>query len=417
MEYVRQALERVGYRETADGQPADLYIVNTCTVTAKADHKSRKAIRQFARENPHARIVVMGCYATWAPEEVAALDGVTDVLTDKRRLPELLARFGLPEVPTGISSFGRRHRAFVKVQDGCRMSCSYCIIPKCRSVLVSRPPGDVLAEIGRLVDHGHREIVLTGIHLGHYGVDLAGGESGDERVDLAALVRRIVRLDGDFRVRISSIEAAEVTPKLVALVTDHPDRICPHLHLSMQSGSDRVLERMRRRYTSRQFIEQCRQVHESLDRPALTTDVIVGFPGESESDFEATCRAVEEAGFSKIHVFSFSPRRGTPAAEMPDQIPGGIKRRRAAELARIGKRLRERFFESLAGRPLRVLVESTVAGRQGRLLGTSARYVPVELPGAEDRIGQFVGVLAGPVVEGRIRAADAPDCVEASGVS
>jgi len=447
-EYVRQGLARLGYREVVDGEPVDLCIVNTCTVTATAEAKSRKAIRQLARQNPRAEIIVMGCYATQAADEVAALPsegrgtcpsewaGVVEVVTDKRQLPELLSRLGLVDPPTGISSFGSRHRAYVKVQDGCRMPCSYCIIPTVRPVLVSRPVGEVLDEIRRLVSHGHREIVLTGIHLGHYGVDLVGGVSdgiapvggvsdadcgrrlqwhpdrspteSPPTLDLARLVRRIVELEGEFRLRISSIEAAEVTPELIALLAERPDRVCPHLHLSMQSGSDRVLRRMRRRWPAGQFVECCRQIRRSLDQPALTTDVIVGFPGETQEDFAATCRVVEEVGFSRLHVFRFSPRRGTPAADMPDQVPEAVKQRRAAELTELGERLRRRYFEGLAGRKLQVLVETPAGSCPGLLLGTSDRYTPVELAGDRELIGRLVTVTAGPVVAGRIRAAEAP---------
>jgi len=433
-EYVRQGLARLGYREVVDGEPVDLCIVNTCTVTATAEAKSRKAIRQLARRHPRAEIIVMGCYASQAADEVAALPGVIDVITDKRQLPELLSRLGLVDLPTGISNFGSRHRAYVKVQDGCHMQCSYCIIPTVRPVLVSRPVSEVLSEIRRLVSNGHREIVLTGIHLGHYGVDLAGGVSdgvdlvggvsdGDcarrlqsqpdrsptespPTVDLAWLVRRILDLEGEFRLRISSIEAAEVTPELIALLAERPDRVCPHLHLSMQSGSDKVLRRMRRRWPAGQFVECCRQIRRSLDQPALTTDVIVGFPGETPEDFAATCRVVEEVGFSKLHVFRFSPRRGTPAADMPDQVPEAIKQRRAAELTELGEALRRRYFESLAGRKLQVLVETPAGSRPGLLLGTSDRYTPVELAGERELIGRLVTVTAGPVVAGRIRTAE-----------
>jgi threonylcarbamoyladenosine tRNA methylthiotransferase MtaB len=404
-EYLREGLLRLGYREAKGGEPADWCIVNTCTVTSESDLKSRKVIRQLARQNPKARIVVMGCYATRAPEAVAALPGVVQVVTDKRRLPQLLARFGSSAAPSGISSFGRRHRAYVKVQDGCRMSCAYCIIPKVRPVLSSRPVIEVIDEICRLVDNGYREIVVTGIHLGHYGVDLSKEQSEGRRADLAHLISRIVRLDGDFRLRISSIEVVEVTPELLALMAEYPDRICPHLHVSMQSGSDAVLRRMRRRWASARFLERCHAIRESLDHPALTTDVIVGFPGETEPDFEATCRAVEEVPFTKLHVFRFSPRPGTPAAEMPDQVPGQVKKRRSAELAEIGRGLRERFFASLAGRPLQVLVERPIPGRSGMLAGTSARYAPVELSGSEACLGRLVHATAGPVVKGRIRAA------------
>jgi len=414
--YVREGLLRLGYREADKGEPADLCIVNTCTVTSESDLKSRKVVRQLARQNPHAEIVVMGCYATRAPDVVAALPGVVEVVTDKRQLPELLARFGLVDLPGGISSFGRRHRAYVKVQDGCRMPCSYCIIPRVRPVLSSRPVDDVLDEIRRLVDHGYREIVLTGIHLGHYGVDFASPGPNDRRIDLARLVGRIVELAGRCRVRISSIEAVEVTPELIAVMADHPDRICPHVHVSMQSGSDAVLRRMQRRWASGRFVERCHAIRESLDHPALTTDVIVGFPGESEADFEATCRAVEEVAFSKLHVFRFSPRPGTPAAAMPDQVPSKVKQRRASELAEIGRRLRRQFLESLVGRDVQVLVETPVQHSPGMLAGTSARYAPVELPGDEACLGQLVWVTAGPVVDGWIHGVlpSGQDCLAGS---
>jgi len=405
-EYLRQGLARVGYREPARDEPADLCVVNTCTVTGEADLKSRKLIRQLARRNPGARIIVMGCYATRAPETLASLPGVAEVITDKRQLPAFLARFGVDPVPDGIDGFGR-HRAYIKIQDGCRMECSYCIIPQTRPVLVSRPPDEVLAEVRRLVDHGHREIVLTGIHLGHYGVDL---DHPGRRVRLAELVARIAALEGDFRVRISSMEAAEVTRALLELMQAYPRRICPHLHLSMQSGSDAVLRRMRRRYSAERFVEQCCRVQEALDRPALTTDAIVGFPGETEADFEATCRVAERIGFSKIHVFRFSPREGTRAATFPDQISAPTRRRRGEELGQLARRLRQAYFESLAGRRLQVLVETPLDDRTGAfkervscsppgqlesyLVGTSARYAPVVLPGGEERIGTFVEVIA-----------------------
>jgi len=437
-EFLRQGLQRLGYREAADGEAADLCVVNTCTVTSTGEAKSRKAIRQLARKHPAAGIIVMGCYATQAAEEVAAMPGVTDVVTDKRQLPDLLGRLGLVDIPTGISTFGSRHRAYVKVQDGCRMQCSYCIIPTVRPVLVSRPIDEVLEEVGRLVGHGHREIVLTGIHLGHYGVDFPNvghvsnvpqpnrhvsnvpqpnrhvgnvphNRHSERRPDLAVLVRRVAGLDGEFRVRISSIEAAEVTPELIAVIAAHADRVCPHLHVSMQSGSDEVLRRMRRRWSSGQFIERCLQVREALDNPALTTDVIVGFPGETDGDFAATCRAVEDVGFSKLHVFRFSPRRGTPAADMPDQVPETIKRHRAEALSELGERLRQRYFESLRDRPLQVLVEARLEDRPGWLLGTSGRYAPVELPGGDGLIGWLVRVTAEEVVNGRVRAAALPD--------
>ncbi len=209
-EYLREGLARLGYRDAQAGQRADLCLVNTCSVTVEGEAKSRKLIRHLARHNPGAEIIVMGCYASRSPAEVAGLAGVAEVIADKRQLPEWLARRGLLDVPEGISTFGRRHRAYVKIQDGCRAGCSYCIIPRVRPVLWSRPAGEVLAEIGRLVANGHREIVLTGIHLGHYGRDRPDGWN------LARLVRQIAGLEGEFRLRLSSLEAGEATGELIA---------------------------------------------------------------------------------------------------------------------------------------------------------------------------------------------------------
>ena len=345
----------------------------------------------------------MGCYATRDPQAVAALPGVVEVVTDKRRLPELLARLGLVDVPRGISQFGREHRAYVKVQDGCQMKCAFCIIPSVRPTLSSRPVADVLAEARRLVANGYRELVLTGIHLGHYGAvgnalrgvpgvgkdvqasptechsaarhggrslqgygalgdllpatdfspasphpnPLPEGEGDGNR--LADLVRRLADMEGEFRLRLSSLEAAEVTPELVDVLAGHPEKVCPHLHISLQSGSDSVLARMRRRGDSRQMLRRCRSIREKLDTPALTTDIIVGFPGETDAEFQETCRVVEEIGFSKVHVFRFSPREGTPAARMPEQVPPPVKHQRAKVLIELADRLRQEYLEAAAG--------------------------------------------------------------------
>jgi threonylcarbamoyladenosine tRNA methylthiotransferase MtaB len=403
-QYVREGLSRLGYRDAVDGESADLCIVNTCTVTAEGDAKSRQTIRQLAARNPGTRIVVMGCYATRAPAEISVLPGVVEVVRDKRELPDLLGRFGLSDVPTGISRFDCRKRAYVKVQDGCLLRCSFCIIPLVRPVLTSRPAEHVVDEVRRLVDHGHREIILTGIHLGHYGIDLNRHRKRPGWVRLSHLVERISALDGDFRLRLSSIEATEVTKELVAVMAANPSRVCPHLHVSMQSGSDNVLRRMQRRWCSRRFIDRCELVKRSLDQPALSTDVIVGFPGETEDDFAATKRVCEEIGFSKIHVFRFSPRRGTTAANMGDQVLDSVKARRAMEMIELERTLADRYYRSLIGRELQILVESTVAEKNGRVCGTSCRYTPVELGGDREALGTMVTAKATSVSGGRIQA-------------
>ncbi len=407
-EYVREGLLGIGYGDAAADEPAELCIVNTCTVTAEGDAKSRQTIRRLARRNPGAKIVVMGCYATRAPEEVAALPGVSQVVTDKRELPDLLGRFGVTDIPTGISGFGRRHRAYVKVQDGCLLRCSFCIIPFVRPQLTSRPLEHILNEVGRLVDRGYREIVLTGIHLGHYGVDWNRHVPRDRWIRLSHLVRRIVELPGDFRVRLSSIEATEVTRELIDVMADHRERVAPHLHISMQSGSDAVLRRMRRRWGGRRFIDRCQLVKERLDRPAITTDILVGFPGETDVEFQETVAAAREVGFSKMHLFPFSPRRGTPAAEMPNQVPKHVQHERSRELATVEAELRDEYYRGLLGRQLRVLVETREAASSEpgveSWLGTSCRYATVELPATQADEGKFVEVVAGDIRGDRLAA-------------
>ena len=346
----------------------------------------------------------MGCYATRAPDEVAALPAVAEVLTDKRELPDLLGRFGVVDIPTGIAGLDCRQRAYVKVQDGCLLNCTFCIIPKVRPVLASRPPEQIVAEIERLTANGYREIVLTGIHLGHYGIEWNRGKPKTDWLRLSHLLARIMRLPGDFRVRLSSIEATEVTRELIGVMAEHPERICPHLHISLQSGSDRILRRMRAPLGAKRLVDRCLLVRDMLAQPAITTDIIVGFPGETDDDFAETCRVVEAIGCSKIHIFPFSARRTTPAAEMADQVPAGVKSARVGELARLGERLRDQYYRTLRGRSLQVLVEPRAAARDGYRLGTSCRYAPVEVPIAGTRVREFTTVVAGDVIDGCIRA-------------
>ncbi len=375
-EFVRQGFEQLGYRKAAEGEPVDLCIVNTCTVTAESEAKCRKIIRRLAKAHPQAEIIVLGCFAARAPHDAAALPGVVEVVADKRDLPKLLARRGLADVPSGIRRFDGRRRALVKVQDGCRMTCSYCIVPSVRPHLISRPIDEVLDEVRRLLTAGHREIVLTGIHLGDYGRGERRGEreerivgsrqsavgsnaepETDSQFPLLAhhspstlraaslpsplsprpsLLRQIADLDGEFRIRLSSIEAAEVTPELVELMAQRRDRICPHLHLPLQSGSNAVLRRMNRRGTVEQFIARCRTIRAALDRPALTTDVIVGFPGETEADFAATCRAVEEIGLRQAARLPIQPAARHPRRRDGRPSPGPNRHAASDEAGKAG---------------------------------------------------------------------------------
>ena len=362
-EIVRTALLQNGYTEAGETGIADLVIVNTCTVTAESEAKSRKAIRKLISENPGANVVVMGCAAAQHPDSMLQIGGVSQIITDKEQIPGFLRQLGLTTLPKGITAFGNRHRAFIKIQDGCQVGCAYCIIPKVRPTLRSRPIDEVLPEIQTLAQNGYREIVLTGIHLGHYGIDFAG-----QNIRLPELVRRAVDLPEVFRLRLSSLEAVEVTSDLIGLMLRYPDRICPHLHLSMQSGSDEVLRRMKRRWLSEPFVRRCEEILSQFDRLALTTDVIVGFPGETAEQFDETCRIVERLRFSKVHVFRFSPRQGTEAATLPNRVPPKEQKRRAAILTVLADRLRSDFAASLIGNKEMVLLETETSGTCGRYL-------------------------------------------------
>ena len=403
-QWVREGLIQNGFADAEADEPADLCVVNTCTVTNEGDSKSRQIIRRMHRDNPDARIVVMGCYATRAPDEVSALPGVTEVVTDKRELGDLLGRFGVVDIPSGISGLSGRHRAYVKVQDGCLLKCSYCIIPKVRPKMYSRPENEILAEVRQLVDNGFREVILTGIHLGHYGVDFNKGKPKTDWTRLSTLVAKICELEGDFRVRLSSIEATEVTRELVSIMKQYSRKVCPHLHVCVQSGSDKILRKMKRRWTSKHIIDRCQWVAEELSQPAFTTDLIVGFPGETDQDFEDSLETCRKIGFSKIHMFPFSPRRGTPAAEMGDQIPKKVKQARGQMVRDLEAKLKQDYLESLVGQSLQVMAED-VDGVGVR--GTSCRYVSMQVhldrhPNPDALHGQLLDATATRVQNGEL---------------
>lgn len=386
---LKEALEQNGFREANDDETADLCVVNTCTVTAEGDSKSRKAIRQLARRNPGTRTLVMGCYATRDPEAVSRLPGVFEVVTDKRELPDVLSREGVHDLPAGISYFEGRKRAYVKVQDGCLLRCTYCIIPDVRPGLRSRDPADIEDEVRRLVDNGYREIVISGIHVGHYGVDTTRGRSGRRPFRLWHLFRRLDRIPGQWRMRLSSIEANEVADDFIQAAADC-ERLCPQFHPALQSGSDAVLSRMRRRYRVGRFLEKLERIRDVIPDVALTTDVIVGFPGETEEEFQETVDVCRQARFMKIHVFPFSARRGTPASEFEQQVPDGIRKERVRRLCDVERELAHDYYATRVGASLEVLVERESRERPGWVRGTDRGYVPVELPGRRTDIGQFV---------------------------
>jgi threonylcarbamoyladenosine tRNA methylthiotransferase MtaB len=401
-QYVKEALEINGYREADDGEAADLCVVNTCTVTHEGDAKSRTAVRRLHQRNPAAQIVVMGCYATRDPNAVAKLPGVVRVVTDKSKLADELHPFGVTTMPAGITRFDDHQRAFVKVQDGCLLNCTYCIIPSVRPHLRSRPIDEIVREVAELVANGYPEIVLTGVHLGHYGIDQSKGKPKKEWRRLWHLLGALDRLAGDFRVRLSSLEAAEARDDLVGAMARSP-RVVPHLHLCLQSGSDRILQMMKRRYSSAGFLERCNRLKKALDRPAFTTDIIVGFPGETDADFEATCKVVREVGFAKIHVFTYSPRDGTPAALLQDAVPHAIMEHRREHIRQLESETTAAYQRSLLGRRLDVLVEGADPKRAGRVQGTSCRYVPVSFRGhASALLRRVVSVRAVGIESGVI---------------
>ena len=392
---IKEALLRADFREAADSEPADLCVVNTCTVTENADSRGRQVVRQLARDNPNCQTIVTGCYATHDPDSVARLPNVIEVVPDKRELPDVLLRLGVAEFPTGISRFDGHKRAFVKIQDGCILRCSYCIIPHVRPRLESRSPEEIEDEIRRLIDFGYEEIVLTGIHVGHYGVDTTRGRSGQAPFRLWHLLQRLDRIPGRWRLRLSSIEAAEVSDDFIsaAAACEH---LCPHFHPALQSGSDTVLARMRRRYRVAQFLESVAKLHERLPNPALSTDIIVGFPGETDEEFEQTLDTCRQARFMKIHVFPFSRRRGTRAALMPNAVAASVKKARCQELTRLETELTRQYSATLAGREVEVLVEGLSTTRPGFVQGTDRRYVSVELPGNSRDFGHLVTGVALP---------------------
>lgn len=386
---VQEALELHGWRTAEDHEAADLCVVNTCTVTHEGDAKSRQTIRQLAQRNPGTRTIVMGCYATRDPAAVAALPGVFEVVTDKRELPDVLSRQGVVDMPTGISRFEGRKRAYVKVQDGCILQCTYCIIPQVRPGLRSRSPEDIEAEVRRLIEHGHKEIVLTGIHVGHYGVDTTRGRSGAAPFRLWHLFRRLDRIPGDWRMRLSSIEANEVDRDFIAAAADC-EHLCHQFHPALQSGSDAVLGRMRRRYRIGRFLEKLTRIRERLPDVAFTTDVIVGFPGETDAEFDQTLETCRQAGFSKIHAFPFSPRKGTPAATFSQQVPPAVRKSRLERLSVVEQELAGRYHQRWLNRSLQVLVEGFHPDRPGWVRGTDRHYMPVALPGTAADLGRLV---------------------------
>lgn len=373
---LRERMAARGLREVPAKERADLFVVNTCTVTEVATSEARRAVRRLARRNPFAEITVTGCAADSHREEFLGLPGVRRVAghAEKAALcddPRLVPGDSKPSIfDLSISRFDRHTRAFLKVEDGCDLNCSFCIIPQVRGAPVSRPIESAVDEARRLVGNGYLEIVLTGVHLGAYGRDL------ENRSMLPDLAERLLAIPGLRRLRLSSLEANEISDPLIDLMAADP-RFCPHLHLPLQSGDDAVLRRMRRRYNTAQFLAACERVAGRVAEPSFTTDVIVGFPGESDANFGNTLELCRRVGFSRIHIFPYSRRRGTDAALLPD-LPGRVKKERLRRLKALAGDLTDAYARRFLGREVEVLTEE-----EG---GYTERYLKAHAAGAPNTI-------------------------------
>lgn len=404
-----------GYEIVPFPEEADVYVVHTCTVTHISDRKSRQFIRRAVRANPEAVVAVTGCYAQVAPGEVLDVPGVDVVVgtRDRHRLVELVEKAreeGRPVNAVRAHEPGEifeelplvevsRVRAFLKIQEGCEEFCTYCIVPYARGPLRSRDPRAILAEVRRLVAAGYLEIVLTGVHTGAYGRDLPGA------IDLAGLLRQLALVPGLRRLRISSIDPLDFTPGLKAVLAGE-EVICPHFHIPLQSGDDAILQKMGRRYTGRYYQELIASLRSGRPRAAFTSDVMVGFPGETEEQLQNTMTVIKEVALAGIHVFPYSPRQGTPAAAMPGQVPPEVKKDRERRLLHLGRYLARQYAREFLHETLEVLVERPLPGQPGAFEGHTANYLTVAFPATGDLAGRLVAVrlleLRGGLIWGKL---------------
>ena len=398
-EAMQEMLEQNGYEIVPFQEGADVYIINTCTVTNMADRKSRQMIHKARKMNPEAVVVAAGCYVQTA-EIQEKLDPDIDIVignNKKQDLIRILAEYWKEETlhPEQVEELidinhtkeyenltldrtAEHTRAYIKVQDGCNQFCSYCIIPFARGRVRSRKAQDVTDEVRRLAENGYKEVVLTGIHLSSYGMDL------EKKEDLLHLIQSVHEVEGIERIRLGSLEPRIITEEFAETLASLP-KICPHFHLSMQSGCDETLKRMNRRYTSAEYFEKCEILRSAFEHPALTTDVIVGFPQESEEEFEITRKFIEKVNFYETHVFKYSKRQGTKAAAMEGQIPEPVKGTRSAELIRIGKEHKKAFESWYIGKEIAVLFEEEIErDRQKIWVGHTREYIKVALQSDEN---------------------------------
>lgn len=402
-EAMQELLEQAGYQIVPFEEQADVYIINTCTVTNVADRKSRQMIHRARKKNPGAVIVAAGCYVQ--TKDTAGLDADIDIVignNKKKEIAKVLEDY-FRERGAGVKKIERldightseyedltvshtagHTRVFLKVQDGCNQFCSYCIIPYARGRVRSRSREEVVAEVRRLAERGYKEVVLTGIHLSSYGTDI-----GD---DLLSLILSVHQVEGICRIRLGSLEPGIITEEFARTLSECP-KFCPHFHLSLQSGCDATLKRMNRRYDTAQYEEKCQILRKYFQDPALTTDVIVGFPGETEEEFEASRAFIDRINFYETHIFKYSRREGTRAAVMDGQVPDSVKTKRSALLLELGQKKQREYEEKLLGTTREVLMEeSVVIDGETWQVGHTKEYVKIGRKTREDLSNQLVNV-------------------------
>lgn len=389
-EAMQEMLEHAGYEIVPFQEGAEIYVINTCTVTNIADRKSRQMLHRARKMNPDAVVVAAGCYVQ-AQAEKQVIDPCIDIVLGNNKKQDLLTALQAYEEAHGdlrevidinhtkeyenlhLTKQGEHTRAYIKVQDGCNQFCSYCIIPYARGRVRSRAKEDVVAEVTDLAKNGYQEVVLTGIHLSSYGIDFENEDN------LLSLIRAVHEIEGIKRIRLGSLEPRIITEEFVQAIAALP-KMCPHFHLSLQSGCNETLKRMNRRYTSEEFYEKCEILRKYFEKPALTTDVIVGFPQETEEEFETTYEFLKKICFYETHIFKYSKREGTKAAVMQGQIPEQIKAKRSARLIELGEKNRRAYEESFLGKTVEVLVEekSDVNGKE-MWTGHTKEYMKIAL--------------------------------------
>ena len=405
---IAQGLRERGWSLVDDQKPADLYVVNSCTVTAEADKQTRQQIRKLLKNNPEAIVVVTGCYAQMNPSALSQIKGVRLVIGNDHKfsIPEICGNLvpgGDTEVLVGrvddaahaelapLSGFSGRCRAFVQVQQGCDQSCTFCVIHQARGTSRSFESTKVLVQVAKLIGAGYREIVICGVDLGTYGMDLPGGASLGRGQGLVQLLKSICSVPGEFRVRISSIDPIHITSELLRLMADDR-RICPHLHVSIQSGNDLILKRMKRRYDSRYLYDRLSEARDLISDLMLGADLMVGFPTESIDQFGDTLAVIQDLGISFPHVFSFSSREGTPAARIPRQVARVERRRRSEVLRAAGREVLDQNLGCWVGRRSVVLLERSAGQNRNGYNARLANYIPVRVDPGRRPPGEFMEV-------------------------